>query len=67
MTTTLFTAVATFAAVTGVGALILAAWQLRNRGKAARQTVPGSGPHRAAGTELTMTTTAPEPREGVGD
>jgi hypothetical protein len=43
VTTTLFTAVATFAAVTGVDALILAAWQLRNRGKAARQTVPDQG------------------------
>jgi MFS family permease len=41
--TTLFTAVATFAAVTGAGALSLAAWQLRNRGNAARQTVPDQG------------------------
>lgn len=38
--TTLFTAVTTFAAVTGVGALILAAWHLRNRGETARQTTP---------------------------
>jgi MFS family permease len=41
--TTLFTAVATFAAVTGPGALSLAAWQLRNHGNAARQTVPDQG------------------------
>src|SRR6266702_2988418 len=38
--TTLFTAVTTFAAVTGGGALILAAWHLRNRGQAAGQTAP---------------------------
>jgi hypothetical protein len=36
--TTLFTAVTTFAVVTGVGALVLAAWHLRNRGGTARQT-----------------------------
>jgi predicted MFS family arabinose efflux permease len=35
--TTLFTAVTTFAAVTGGGALVLAAWHLRNRGGTARQ------------------------------
>ena len=36
--TTLFTAVTTFAAVTGGGALILAAWHLRNRGQVVGQT-----------------------------
>jgi predicted MFS family arabinose efflux permease len=35
--TTLFTAIATFAAITGSGALVLAAWHLRHRGEAARQ------------------------------
>ena len=35
--TTLFTAVTTFAAVTGGGALALAAWHLRNRGGTAGQ------------------------------
>jgi uncharacterized lipoprotein YmbA len=44
--TTLFTAVTTFAAVTGGGALVLAAWHLRNRGGTARQTT-----HTAAGRE----------------
>ncbi len=39
--TTLFTAVTTFAAVTGAGALILAAWHLRNRGRTVRDPAPG--------------------------
>jgi hypothetical protein len=39
--TTLFTAITTFAIVTGGGALALAAWHLRHRGQAARQTAPG--------------------------
>jgi hypothetical protein len=38
VTTTLYTAITTFAAVTGGGALILAAWHLRNRGKAPSRT-----------------------------
>lgn len=37
VSTTLFTAVTIFAAVTGGGALVLAAWHLRNRGGTARQ------------------------------
>ena len=36
--TTLFTAIATFAALTGGGALVLAAWHLRHCGEASRQT-----------------------------
>ena len=38
--TTLFTAIATFAAITGAGALVLAAWHLRHRGEAARHAAP---------------------------
>jgi hypothetical protein len=40
--TTLFTAITTFAAVTGGGALILAGWHLRHRGDAVtgRRVVP---------------------------
>ena len=45
--TTLFTAITTFAAVTGGGALILAAWHLRNRGKPASQTAPAQEQERA--------------------
>jgi hypothetical protein len=42
--TTLFTAIATFAALTGGGALVLAAWHLRHRGEASRQTTPDAVP-----------------------
>jgi predicted MFS family arabinose efflux permease len=42
--TTLFTAVTTFAAVTGGGALILAAWHLRNRTEAPRHATPDEEP-----------------------
>ena len=42
--TTLFTAIATFAAITGAGALVLAAWHLRHRGEAARQAAPDAVP-----------------------
>jgi len=44
--TTLFTAVTTFAAVTGGGALVLAVWHLRNRGGTAR---PASRPAATSG------------------
>jgi hypothetical protein len=42
----LFTAVTTFAAVTGGGALVLAVWHLRNRGGTAR---PASRPTATSG------------------
>jgi MFS family permease len=42
--TSLFTAIATFAAITGGGALVLAAWHLRHRGEASRQTTPDAVP-----------------------
>jgi len=47
--TTLFTAVTTFAVVTGGGALVLAAWHLRNRGGTARHTT-----HTAASRERSL-------------